>query len=672
MASLAALPAKEDITGEPVVDLQQAPAGKWVRTDWVILAALFLTGLALALIVTVQWFDPADDGLYLHQAGIIMRGGVPYRDFMLHDAPLGNAWHALLLSLFGYDALVLRLAVLPFKALMLPAVYALARPLVPRLPALLAALVVPIIDNNTYYTVAHVALNAEALVLVVVLMLAMWIRHPHWLWLAGAGALLGVTTGIKQNMGLYLLAASALWLLDPQPDDARNMDEAESRRVTWVRRVTWTLAVASVLWLVKATPDIWVYVSLVLPVAALALAAIPRRAAGSGALRRLLRRWGALLAGLALTTLPWLAWVVAGAGLSAVWNGLVVVPGGLSAVWFLGLRRPAPEFWWLAGLYLGGIAVAAGLLALGRLARLGRWLAPVVWAGLALWGLGLIFLSPLPGMTSTGLIYTWLYFNLLAFWPLFVMVERLPFCLERSHARLLLVTAVFLALEMYPQLRRINANWCFVLFLPLAAWGLWRAAGALRDLAPEGASMRIKAAPAVAICLLPALAILWTFGWRAAQIYDLPASAQSGRPVPVQWVSLDLPSFHLLESPQNRDYYHRVNDAITSRTRPGEPVYCLYRQIGFYISSGRPPAVGDVYAPPGSTQQEATTIRDEMERAGVRVVLVDNEILDPTGLKDYLLPGRPAPWAIPLRDYLVANFHQVEPLDKWSLWERNN
>src|SRR6476660_4015919 len=82
--------------------------GRLARADWGIILGLLFVGLALALIVAPQWLDPQDDGLYMHQAPIIMQGGSPYRDFLLHDAPLGNVWHALLLSLFGYDALVLR------------------------------------------------------------------------------------------------------------------------------------------------------------------------------------------------------------------------------------------------------------------------------------------------------------------------------------------------------------------------------------------------------------------------------------------------------------------------------------------------------------------------------------------------------------------------------------
>lgn len=670
MAAQAATAAQET-TSYPSPLTGPAPTGAWTRGDWAIAATLFLIGLAFALIVAPQWLDPQDDGLYMHQAGIIMRGGVPYRDFLLHDAPLGNAWHALLLSLFGYDALVLRLAIVPFKALMLPAIYALTRPLAPRFPSLLAGLVVPIIDNNTFYTVAHVALNAEALGLGALVMLACQACRPHMGWLVGAGALLGIMAGFKQNMGLYLLGAAALWLLDPGPAGGEDTGQADARNMAWLRGLAWAGAAASALWLVKATPDPGVFASLVLPIAALALLSVRARPASRGMLRRSLARVGALLAGFAATALPWLAWVVAGAGPGTVWQGLVIGPSGLAGVWFAPLRPPVDAFWWLVALYAGGVFLAAALLSLCRLLGTERWAGLITWGGLALWGLGLLFLSPLTRLAFTGLIYAWLYFNILVFWPLLALVERLPLGPARQHARLLLISAALVALEMYPQLRRINANWSFVLFLPLVAWALWRAAVALGGLAPRRASERIKAAPAAALCLLPLLAFLWILNWRAAMVYDVPASLRAGRPVPVEWSVLDLPGFHLLDTPENRVYYRQVNDAITTRTRPGEPIYCLYRQIAFYISTGRPPAARDVYSPPGNTQKDAIAIRDQVERAGVRVVLVDNDILDPKGIRDYLLPGKTATWAIPLRDYLTANFYQVEPLDRWSLWERN-
>src|SRR5215204_810837 len=167
------------------------------RTEWLIAGALFLLGLGLAGVLAPLWLHVEDDGLYMYQANSILLGGMPYRDFLHHDPPLGSVWHALLLAVFGNDVLSLRLGVLPFKAILLPAVYLLSRPLLPRSPAL----VVPVVDTNLTYTVAHVAVNALGCAVAVVLLLAAWLRRPGPAWLVAAGVGLGIMTGFKQNMG---------------------------------------------------------------------------------------------------------------------------------------------------------------------------------------------------------------------------------------------------------------------------------------------------------------------------------------------------------------------------------------------------------------------------------------------------------------------------------------
>ena len=125
------------------------------------------------------------------------------------------------------------------------------------------------------------------------------------------------------------------------------------------------------------------------------------------------------------------------------------------------------------------------------------------WLALLLWLAGLVFLSPLLQDATTGLIYTWLYFNLLVFWPAFVLTERLPPGPRRTQARLLLLTATFLALEVYPQPDRNHANWAFVLFLPLAGWLLWEGAQALWRLAPSNAPARLRVLSTLTVALLP-------------------------------------------------------------------------------------------------------------------------------------------------------------------------
>src|SRR5205814_9040370 len=255
----------------PALQDRSTPTLKHVERG--IVCALFVIGFGLALFVAPQWVSTPDDGLYMYQANVIMRGGVPYRDFLLHDGPLGSAWHALLLTIFGNDVLVLRLAVLPFKAALLPAIYLLARPLVPRVPALLASLIVPITDSSTRYTVAHVAINALSLGVIVVVLLAAWRRRPHPAWLVSAGFLLAIITGFKQNMGLYLFAGAALWLLDPDhvmPVWKRSGlgDNPQPRGGNWLRIIAWGAAVLNVVWLTRAQLAGTVLVGLGVPVLA--------------------------------------------------------------------------------------------------------------------------------------------------------------------------------------------------------------------------------------------------------------------------------------------------------------------------------------------------------------------------------------------------------------------
>jgi hypothetical protein len=392
-------------------------------------------------------------------------------------------------------------------------------------------------------------------------------------------------------------------------------------------------------------------------------------------------------------------------GIPALIDNLLVVPGELPKYWYVALRSSVPAFWWMLGVYLGGGLVAAVCLALTRLLGGTRRAALAAWAGMALWLAALVFVRPLSQYAITGEIYMWIYFNILVFWPALLLIEFLPAGLAKltflrdtflalgpgegeeegqgeeekeaerlrrhTHARLLLITATFLALEMYPHLRRVHSNWCFPLFLPLAAWLLWEAVVAIRRLAAPGARRLVNAAPALAMALLPAVAFWWILDWRISQFVDLSATLRTGRITPVASSWLDLPHLHTLEFPDKAAFARKVAHAITSRTRPGEPIYCMYREIAYYLATERPPGVLNVYAPPESTAADAEEMTRELEQAKVRIILIDNAVLSPDGPRDPFFSIKVVPWAVPLRNYLVYNFHKVEDLDPWSLWERN-
>src|SRR5205814_8060969 len=138
----------------------------------------------------------------------------------------------------------------------------------------------------------------------------------------------------------------------------------------------------------------------------------PRRSETSAtSWRTLAGRLLPLGGGFLLSTLPWLGWAVAGAGLPAVLDGLIIVPSRLADFWFGPLRQPIPAFWWLLGLYAAGVALSMLTLALARLRPGTLWAPWLVWGSLAAWGAALLFGGLLVQYTVAGLIYTWLYFN---------------------------------------------------------------------------------------------------------------------------------------------------------------------------------------------------------------------------------------------------------------------
>src|SRR5207249_9268671 len=136
----------------------------------------------------------------------------------------------------------------------------------------LAALVVPVMDSSSYYSVAHIALNALGLAFVAVVLLMVWERHPRPGWLVAAGIVLGVMTGFKQNMGFFVLAGAALWLAEA-PSGQSRVQSPESkvslRRLRTLDSGLWTVIVAwgattlGAVWLVRAHPEPNVVMSLV-------------------------------------------------------------------------------------------------------------------------------------------------------------------------------------------------------------------------------------------------------------------------------------------------------------------------------------------------------------------------------------------------------------------------
>ena len=187
--------------------------------------------------------------------------------------------------------LTLRYALVPFKILLVPAIYLLARPAAGRPAAIVAALMVFMADSGVAFGMPHPGWYGLALSLLGLLALRAWLRGGRAAWLPGAGAAFGVAVAAKQNLGLFVFGArarSCCWSrLRRPPYRARARSAAARMRARCgpLRAGAWLAILAGLLCMLRDQfrPD--VLVLLWLPVAA--LAAIERRAAaGVGRVRR--------------------------------------------------------------------------------------------------------------------------------------------------------------------------------------------------------------------------------------------------------------------------------------------------------------------------------------------------------------------------------------------------
>lgn len=624
------------------------------RREWAICLTLFLIGAALAALLAPLQLDPLDDGLYMYQATSLLHGALPYRDFAMHDAPLGNLWQAFLLLLFGRDLLVLRLAMIPFKAVLLPFVYLLARPLVPRRPAILAALMVPAMDLPMNYNVPHVALNALAFTLGALLVLRMWQQQPRFAWLLLAGALIGLATGFKQNMGLYLLAGTGLWLLDTSP--------------YVLRLAAWGGVFGAALWLVHDHLQPVVLLTLIVPIGALLVQAALSRSttARDTSIRLPVMQLAAVGCGFLATTLPWFLWYGLQVGLGTLINGLIIGPSRLATVWFAPLSPPASQFWLFLALCLGAGVVITLLALLSRQPAPSRWTTLWLWGSLLISVVLLLSSSTSRDIVSKGIAYTVRYANIWVFWSAFLLSLRLSAGMIGRHIRLLLITAPLFALALYPQMRHIYAVWILPLFLPVAVWMLWHGAGLLAQQLPAPRQAYFYRALLVALLVIPLLGGDNILRAWLLQFVDLPQSLAQRRLVDMPLVALDLPHVHLVGTPQQRDFYWRTMATINAHSDAGAPIYSFVHQTILYTILDRSSGVKNTLPVPELTLTDGVQLRDQLIHSQVNVIVVDATAATDDGLSATDWPV----WAAPIVEYLNTNFMRGAPSSYGSIWLR--
>jgi hypothetical protein len=631
------------------------------------IAALLAAVAALLYLPTAPfYFRPDDDGLAIYDALLILQGRRPFLDFFVHDSPFVSYWNALALQLGGVDMLTLRYALVPFKVLLVPAIYLLARPAAGRPAAIVAALMVFMADSGVAFGMPHPGWYGLALSLLGLLAMRAWLTGGRARWLPAAGAAFGLAIAAKQNLGLFIFGACALLLLEPiapaLPAGAGLRGRAGDARPLWgARALAWLVVLAGLLYMLRDQfrPD--VLVLLWLPVAALAAVSVgplPPAGAASGALAAAARRVAWLTLGMAATLGPWLLALGLLSGFDKLIPGLLIVPSELPRVMFFPYKVPPPEFWQVTLLVTG----APLLLWLGLRAAPRRPALAVALAGA--WLLGALALLVSPALGWQGIVFSWYYAPPALIWLALLLRRRAgagdPPAPGALYDRFLLLAAAFGMLQLYPLMDRVHGAWSYPFTLPLLALALDRAPAALLRRLPAAARAAPGARRALAAALL-VLPLFWTYyiaTWRLGLWWDVPASLAGGRVVGSLWQPLGLPHASLYAYAPAPEQFRGATGLLRARARPDEPIFAFPNEQAFYVMAERPAATAHTYLLPGVTppEEQAAVIAD-LERAGTRYVIM-------------FRPASSLGSLAPVATYLAAHYQPVADFGDYSVMER--
>jgi len=181
------------------------------QPTWFVLAALFAFGFWFLTLQLKSGANFYDEGLILLNAERITLGELPYRDFWTLYSP---GYFYLLAGVFELaepNMLVARYLDIALRCLLTLEVYALARRLTGRWAALIPwAFVTLWLGTIRFYS--YPAFPATAAILLVMLLLQRYLvgsSRPR-LWLALAGAAVGVTALLRLDFGGYVGIGAAL------------------------------------------------------------------------------------------------------------------------------------------------------------------------------------------------------------------------------------------------------------------------------------------------------------------------------------------------------------------------------------------------------------------------------------------------------------------------------
>ncbi len=154
----------------------------------------------------------SDEGIVLDGAQRILRGDILYRDFFSFYTPFSFYWLALIFKIFGNSLLVARTLLLTYGGLYSLIVYFLARRIVTRWIAILAAYLLLVIAIPYRPQLLH---NWESTLwaLLALYFAVRWVEEPHAGWAFATGTFTMLTALCEQSKGAGLVAGFLLAFL---------------------------------------------------------------------------------------------------------------------------------------------------------------------------------------------------------------------------------------------------------------------------------------------------------------------------------------------------------------------------------------------------------------------------------------------------------------------------
>ncbi len=526
---------------------------------------LFLVAVLSVYVWAARYrLDPLDEGYFIYTSSRVLAGDMPYRDFATPYTPGFFYLNALLFRLFGLDLLTLRLSLVVARVALLLVMYLLARRIMPPAFALIPLGVLMAEDQIPSVWGSHPAWWPTLTMLVAVWCVCQQAERGGVRWWLVAGLAAGLGFAVKQNLGLFTLAAlvGAAVVEAPSPDGshgwARRLARAvPSRLADWLPRLAgpaYPLALClGIAWVTRAHLDPLLFAMFVAPFGALAFEQLrtsnrrgsrTRLASGAEQVAVISTRLGLIGVGFLAVTLPWVLALMAALGPRetpfAAFLGAIDSGG-----YYWGMEELRPELFQVLGLL--GIAV----LVAWALFRPWRWAAKLVvcLAALAL---------------ATILVATFLRQA------------------EVVHPRIERATALL----------SIKATTNLILYLPLVAF--WSAFGLLASCrVPPSLRFYLRClgrgAMYVAMLGLPLAAVWPSLELRREDLL----TRQPGEPLRLttpHYVPLDLPGVHVYETVDFAWKYQQLAAYIWRHTQPGDRVFVYPAAPLLYYLVDRPNA----------------------------------------------------------------------------------